>query len=100
MLPSRRMVDISPLRPTQTGCNSTYTAPRTRSTTISSCEKRGVGLGRRPFQILALRPLGRPHFRYCASKALAIEWLCDNWRVWHLFVDALDGIGIAVGGDE
>ena len=34
------------------------------------------------------------------GKALAIEWLCDNWRVWHLFVDALDGIGIGVCGDE
>ena len=82
------------------GCCDQYVREKDVSLIVCFHGAKGVGFGRRPFSDTWIAPLGRPHFRYCASKALAIEWFCDNWGVSHLFVDALDGIGIGVRGDE
>ena len=65
------------------------------------CKATGVGCVVGGFQIFTCRPLpGRPHFRYCASKALAIEWLCDDRGAGHLFMDAVDRIVVGVCSDE
>ena len=46
------------------------------------------------------RPKGPARTSHRKPAALAIEWLCDDRGVPHLFMDALDGIGIGVCGDE